>query len=291
MSFGWLRAACRLTLTLYPEGWRVRYGPELEEVLDQRAVTPFTLLDLAASALHAHRHPELAPTEVLSMSARQRTSVISILVATVIFSVAWAAVLSVRDPLPPWLVATEHHADLGLIIGVVQLAGAAALLAILVGGLVLLASATIRSRAARGTTRPLGLALLSFAAFLGLLAAAGLGLFEPLNAAVGSGPSSLVWVFALLGCVVAGVVGVAGAVRQTAPDPAALRLSLVLGWAGVVAMAFAAIGSLWLIVAVSTEAPDVAAPPLPVILLAAAAGWAAASLRHVRYVTPRPLGS
>lgn len=89
MNSGWLRAICRLALALYPEGWRVRYGLELEEILSHSAVTPFTLLDLTVSALDAHRHPELAPREVLSMNARQRSSLISILVATVVFAAAW----------------------------------------------------------------------------------------------------------------------------------------------------------------------------------------------------------
>jgi Transcriptional regulator PadR-like family len=87
----------RTVLVLYPEGWRERYGAELDEPLDHQRVTPFTLLDLTAIAVYAHRHPELAPVEVLSMSARHRPSTISFLVATVVFTVGWAAVLSVRE--------------------------------------------------------------------------------------------------------------------------------------------------------------------------------------------------
>lgn len=277
-----LRAACRLVLALYPEGWRVRYGPEIDELLEHRRVTPFTLLDLAASALHAHRHPELAPTEVLSMSARQRSTVISVLVATIIFVVGWAAVLSVRDPLSPWLAAADRHPDLRWAVGTVQLAGASAILAVLAGGLVLLASASLRGGEAAGSSaRGLGLAGVAFAGFIALLAAAGLGLVTPLNAAIGTGPASLVWGLALLACVAVGVMGIARAVRQAAPDPTAVRVALLLGQVGTAGMAVAALGSLWLALAVSAEASDIGAPMLPVIVLAVTAGWTGAALRRI----------
>ena len=277
-----LRAACRLVLALYPEGWRARYGPEIDEALEHRGVTPFTLLDLAASALYAHRHPELAPTEVLSMSARQRSSVISVLAATIVFAVGWAAVLSVRDPLPPWLAAADRHPDLRLAVGAVQAAGALAILAVLAGGLVLLGSASLRGGEAAGrSARGLGLAGVAFAGFIALLAAAGLGLVTPLNAAIGTGPASLVWGVALLACVAVGVIGSARAVRQAAPDPTALRVALLIGQVGAAAMALAALGGLWLALAVSAEASDIGAPLLPVIVLTVAAGWTGAALRRV----------
>lgn len=282
-----LRAACRLVLALYPEGWRLRYGSELDELLDHRPITPFTLLDLAASALDAHRHPDLAPTEVLSMSARQRSSAVSILVATVVFAAAWAAVLSVRDPLSPWLAATDRHPDLRLAVGTVQLAGAVAVLAVVAGGLLLLGSASLRARSVVGSGRHLGLALLAFAAFLALLAAAALGVIEPLNAAIGPGTASLVWALALLACVVAGVAAIALALRQAAPDPTALRATILLGQVGVGAMALATVSSIWLAIAVAAEASDIGAPLPPALLLAATAGWAAVALRRIGGLTWR----
>ena len=62
-SRGWLRATAGLAPLLYPASWRTRYGAELEEALDQHRVTPFTIVDLAVSASHAHRHPELGPVD------------------------------------------------------------------------------------------------------------------------------------------------------------------------------------------------------------------------------------
>ena len=280
MNSGWLRGLCRLTLALYPEGWRVRYGPELEEVLSRNAITPFTLMDLAVSALDAHRHPGLAPSEVLSMSARQRSSLVSILVATVVFAAAWAAVLSVRDPLPAWLAAADAHPDLRLAIDAVQLGGAAAILAVLGGGFVLLGSASIRGGPASGTGRPLGDALLAFVAFLALVGVAGIGMIRPLNNAIGTGPASLLWVLALLCCILVGLVGIARAVGHAGPDQTAVRLCLFLGWFGVIAMTVAAAASLWLAVAVTLEAPDIGASILPVVSLALASGWVALALRR-----------
>lgn len=200
-----------------------------------------------------------------------------------------AAVLSVRDPLPAWLTAADGHPDLRLAIGAVQLSGAAAILAVLAGGLVLLVSASIRGGPASRTRRRLRVALLAFVAFLGLRGTAGLGLIRPLNTAIGSGPASLVWGLALLGCVGVGLVEVARAIGQAVADPTAIRLCLVMGWIGVMAMGLAAAGSLWLGVAVDLEAPEIGASILPVVPLSLAAGWAALALRRAGGFPSRPL--
>lgn len=278
---GWLRTACGVALRLYPDGWQARYGPELEDILDHHRLSAFTVLDLTLSALSAHRNPEFGITEVFSMTARMRSSIVSTLVALVIFTIAWAAVLSVRDPLAAWLAAVDLHPDLRLAVGLVQLSGAVALLGIIGGGLVLLGSASLRRDDSRpGTGRPLAAAVAAFAVFVGLLVARAVGLFAPLNTAIGAGPASALWGAGLLACVVIGVVAVARAVARSTPDPTAIRLCLVLGVVGVIGMAFTVIGSVWLSAAVTLDAPEIGAPVLLIIPMAAAAAWAAAALRR-----------
>jgi len=49
-------------LRLYPRDWRDRYGDELRDVLDTRAVDWRIRLDLARGALDAHLHPTLPPS-------------------------------------------------------------------------------------------------------------------------------------------------------------------------------------------------------------------------------------
>jgi len=44
---------------LYPRAWRVRYGDELEALLDERRPSPRDRFDLALGALDARLHPEL----------------------------------------------------------------------------------------------------------------------------------------------------------------------------------------------------------------------------------------
>lgn len=278
---GWLRAASGIALRLYPDGWQAQYGPELEDILDHRRLSAFTVLDLTLSALSAHRNPEFGITQVFSMTARLRSSIVSILIALVIFAIAWASVLSVRDPLPAWLAAVDMHPELRLAVGLVQLSGAVALLAILGGGLVLLASASLRrDDARRGTGRPLAVATAAFAVFLGLLVAAAIGLFGTLNTTIGPGPASGLWVAGLPSCVVVGVAAVARAVARSAPDPTAIRLCLILGLVGVIGMAFTVIGSVWLGAAVTLDAPEIGAPVLLIIPMVVAALWAAAALRR-----------
>jgi hypothetical protein len=51
----------RVLLAAYPRAWRERYGRELSDLLTQQRVTPTLVIDLAAGAIDARLHPELAP--------------------------------------------------------------------------------------------------------------------------------------------------------------------------------------------------------------------------------------
>lgn len=277
-----LAGPARSLIGLYPRAWRARFGDELGEVITQHDVTLFTLLDLLVGAVDAHRHPELLPAEVLSMSTRLRSSLVSILVSAVVFAVAWGAVLSVRDPLPAWLAATVAHPDFRLAIGVVQITGLVALLAIAAGGLPLLGSAL--RLAARTSDRrvvlPLAIASLAFLAFVGLFVAAVAGWVGPLGDTLGRGVASLLWAAVVLVSVAIGLAAVARAVRHAEPDARVVGLTLRVGAVAVGAMWLGVLSSLALIAAVASEAPDIGAPAAALLPMIAASSWAALALRR-----------
>ncbi len=268
---GWLRATCRLVLALYPGTWRARYGAELEEVLDQHRVTPSTVADLAASAIHAHRHPELGPAEALPMAARLHSTFGPVVLATGPFALAWAGVVTVRvrDP-RVWMFDSPRGADEA--VKVVALAGAVGLLAIMAAALLFLWSAGLRrQRQRRGVVVPLAVTALALAAFVGLLVAAA--------SAVDSTGSGALWWPALLGWTLVSA-GVAGAVAHATPDPSIVRPCIALVRLGVGAMALAVAGSVCVGAALYLEATAIGAPVIPIILMTGAVVWAAGALRR-----------
>jgi hypothetical protein len=268
---GWLRATCRFVLALYPSTWRARYGAELEDVLEQHRVTPSTVADLAVSALHAHRHPELGPMEALPMAVRLRSCLGPLLLATVAFALAWAEVVNVRVRNPRiWMILNPDGADEA--VKAVALAGAVGLLAVMAAALLFLWSARLRGgRQRRGVVAPLAITAFAFVAFVGLFAAAA--------AAIDSEASGALWRVAVPSWAVV-AVGVARAVAHASPDPGILRPCITLVRLGVGAMAFAVVGSVCVGAALSLEAPAIGAPILPIMLMAGAVVWAAAVLRR-----------
>ena len=270
-SQGLLRAASRLVLAVYPAAWRDRYGAELEDVLDQHRVTPSTVADLAASALRAHRHPELGPVGALPTAGGVRSSLGPVLLAAVAFALGWAEVVNLRVRNPrAWMFANPGGADEGL--KVVALAGAAGLLAVMAAALLVLWSARLRrGRQRRDLVAPLAVTALALAAFAALFAAAA--------GAIDSAASGALWWPALLGWASVSTI-VMWEVGRATPDPGVLHPRLALMRLGVGAMALAVAGSVLVGVAVVLEAPAIGAPVLPITLMAGAVVWAAAALRR-----------
>ncbi len=271
-SRGWLRATAGLVLLLYPASWRTRYRAELEEALDQHRVTPSTIADLAMSAIHAHRHPELGPVDSLAMAERLRSSLASMLLATVAFALAWAEVVNVRVRNPRiWMFDGPNGGAEA--VKAVALAGAVGLLAVMAAALLFLWSARLR----RGRQRLRVVALLAGTA---LALAAFAGLFAAGASAIDSTASGALWWPSLLGWAVVST-GTAVAVAHETPDPRVLRPCTTLVRLGVGSMALAVAGGVLLGAALSLEAPSIGAPVLPIMLMAGAVVWAAAALRRV----------
>jgi WD40 repeat protein len=77
VSAGWLS---RVLVGCHPRRWRVRYGEEMLDVLDQHRPTARTVASLAASVLSTHVDPAYR-SEVLSMPRLRRAALISAAVA------------------------------------------------------------------------------------------------------------------------------------------------------------------------------------------------------------------
>lgn len=271
---GWIGGTCRVILGLYPSGWRARYGAELEDVLDQHQITVRTVVDLALGAVDAYRHPELGPAEVLPPSERLRSGFGSMLLASVVFGLAWVAILSVRLRAVPGRASDlQNHPDLGLAIALVQVAGAISLLAIMAGAVASVAAVSVgQGRQPRRLAPSIGVALLASTAFIGLGRAAGAGMEN-------RGNSGLLLLLAVLAWAVGAAV-LMRMIEHGAPDQAHFRLGMRLGRLGVLGMAVTVAGSIWLGTAVSLEVPTMGAEVVPILPMAIAAAWAASALRR-----------
>jgi hypothetical protein len=63
----------RWLVRLYPKRWRMRYGDELEAMLEQTPSSPRIVLDLVAGALDAHLNPQLTSEGALMHNPFART--------------------------------------------------------------------------------------------------------------------------------------------------------------------------------------------------------------------------
>jgi hypothetical protein len=281
---GFLRATCGLVLVAYPASWRARYSVELEDVLDQHRLTLSTIVDLAMGAIDAHRHSELGATEMVSSSGRLRSSFVSLLLANLVFALAWAAVLSVRLRSSIGHVNDlQNHGDISHAISLVQVGGAISLIAI-VASAMLAASAT-RRRGQHGgdLALPLGVALVASAAFLLLARLAGFGMENLADGGQLVLLAVLVWAL--------GAACLVRLIGAQAPDPTFLRRGLTLGRIGLIGMAVTLGGSVLLTVTVSLEAPSMGAEILPIFPMAVAVAWAAAAAHRAKGPKPKaPVG-
>lgn len=281
---GFLRASCGLILAAYPASWRARYGAELADVLDQHRLTLSTIVDLAFGALDARRHSELGASEMVSGSGRLRSSFVSLLLASVVFALAWAAVLSVRlrssighaNDL-------QNHVDIGRAISLVQVAGAISLVAILAGAVLVAAATRPYGKRHGELVLTVGVGLAISATFVGLARMAGAGMEN-----LGEGGQLL------LLAVVVWAVGAGCVVRMIGaqtPQPTFFRRGVTLGRIGLIGMAVTLGGSVLLTVSVALGAPSMGAEILPIFPMAFAGTWAAAAVHRATDTKPRaPVG-
>jgi hypothetical protein len=258
-------------LRLYPRAWRDRYGTEVTQLLQRHRVTLWTALDLLLGAFDAHVHPDLLPGRLTSMAHRIRTGEIAVFCAFVLFSLAWLPLTLVRDPLPVWKAAIGIHPDLLTMLDLLDLAGLIATLAVVVGGVPILASALLQAARLRQWRL-----LMLFA--IPLLAVALLAVFAvlalPASRARQSGapsapltPLAVVLQISLLLLLLVAIAGstaaVAAAVARSNVGARLLRFALLPAGVATVALAGGLLASLALTGLIFTEAPQVGFwPPL-----------------------------
>jgi hypothetical protein len=285
-------ALTRAALRLYPRAWRERYADEVLALLESHPVTLWTVLDVLLGAVDAHLRRDLLPERLTAMAHRLRTSEIAIFAAFVLFCVAWLPLRLVRDPLPIWAAAVAAHPELLAALTILDLAGIVAIVAILVGGLPILASAFGQAIA----TRRWGVLAL-FA--IPLAAAAALVIYW-LAAVPASGarqssapdaPLTPLAVVLQLGLVVVLLLAIGGsataiaaAIGRSELRAGVLKFALLPAGIATAALALGLLGALALTIFIFTEAPQVSSwPPLHVadlLVMLAAAVLAAVALRR-----------
>jgi hypothetical protein len=130
-------------LALYPAAWRARYAREVGSLLSEHPASLWTVLDLVLSAIDAHLHPDYLPEGVLSMTSRLRSSAIAVWCAFAVFALGYLILGRETDPRPPFNAVAQTHADVALAWQIQSASATLAVLALLVGGLPILAAALV----------------------------------------------------------------------------------------------------------------------------------------------------
>jgi hypothetical protein len=285
-------AWARRLLQLYPAAWRERYGAEVAAVLQQHRVSLWTVVDVLVGALDAHLHPNLLPGRLISMPHRLRSSEIVVFCAFVLFCVAWLPLRLVRDPLPVWEAAVRAHPELLTTLGLLDVAGLVATLAILAGGVPILLTALGQAIAARRW----GLLLLFAVPLLAVLALIVYWLVAvPASTARQSdapaAPLTPLAVALQLGLLVLLLLAVGGsaaaiatAIGRSSFSVRLLRFVLVPATVTTAALAVGLVAGVALSALIFVEAPQVGSwPPLHIadaLLMLAAAALSGAALRR-----------
>jgi len=120
---------------LYPRAWRARYEEEIVTLLDQQHTSLKGGVDLVRGAVDAHLHPHFVTGRRPSMAARLRTSASAVFCAYVGFALAYGFLQKLADPQAPFDAVAAAHTEVGIAFTAIVAGFAAALLAILTGGL------------------------------------------------------------------------------------------------------------------------------------------------------------
>ncbi len=197
------------------------------------------------------------------MAHRIRTSEITIFVAFVLFSVGWLSLRFVRDPLPVWEHVTQAHPGLLVALDTLDVAGIVSTLAILAGGLPLLASALLGAARTRrwnivllfavpvvAVAALVGYALLAQSYWAQRQSAAPDAPLTPLAVILQFG-----FLLALVVVVVASTAAVAGAIGRSEVSERALRFALLPGGIATVAMGVGLVAGLALLALIVGQAP------------------------------------
>lgn len=284
------RAVMRRALRFYPAVWRARYQEEMLQVIEAFPVTPWTVADFLLGALDARLHPDLVPGRIITMIQRVRTSLITIFCAIVLFSLAWAGLYQVKDPLPSWEAATLRYPAIASAFEIEQGMGVIVFLALLIGGAPLLFTALCD--AFRHRMKVLALFLIPILAIAGIGAFAIFALGASMTKVTPGDPNSplaplaviLQFVLLLLLTILSagGTAAIALVVARTSVDARFLRFALLLAAIATAAMAAGLVAAVALTALSYQDAPQLAPGEIAfcAILMLVAVALAIAALRR-----------
>lgn len=286
-------------LWLYPRVWRVRYQEEMVVLLEQHSLTLWTLADLVLGAVDAHLHRSLLPTEVFTMTQRIRTSANAILVAFLLFFMAWVMVPFIADAPGAWNTATASHPEIGYALAAFQVGGGVAVLALLGGGLPLLVAMVrqaLRERR-RDLLWRLATPLVLAVVLVGYSFVAQPNWWHRQPGSAHDLVGSPVWIrlsFFVLAFLIGAVStwALTSAATRSQPSEGIIRFTIIPGMLVALAICVCLAALLTLTILVFAEAPTLAGPwylMLSFLLLLLGACWIAGAA-VIRMVTPAKQG-
>ncbi len=252
----------RGTLRLYPLAYQRRYGEEMRALLEDSPPRARTVLNLLGGAARAHLRPADAPAGMVDAGERVRASTSGVLLCWVFFAAAgFGYYKSTEDA--PFSAAGHAHPllrDAHLVVQVLAVIGS---LAVVIGALPLIVSALVRARRDPALRRTVALAFLPVIAFGALTAVViAIAHAQPPNHTSDAGYAmSVVWGIAGLACGTACVLGCRAALFSTPASAARLRAALAAATLVTVAMLAIAIATAVYAIALTADAPRVAAAP------------------------------
>jgi hypothetical protein len=158
------RRLARAALRLYPLGYRRRYGPEIEALLEDSPAGAMTVLDLVRGAIVAHARPAATATAALSPGERVRSSSSAILACWIAFAAAGLGFYKTTEG-AAFSRAGDAHIALGGSHLAIQVLAALASAAIVAGALPLVLAALRQLPRHRAARRATGLAAGAVALF------------------------------------------------------------------------------------------------------------------------------
>jgi hypothetical protein len=158
-------------LVLFPWAWRERYETEMRTLLTEQRIRPRTLCDLIRAAIDAHLHPNGVVRPPFAQMRNTAGAAVCAWIAFVVCGSAFAKLTEDR----PFTAAGGAHPLLGGTRFAITLLAALSLLAVLLGGALLIAEVVLEAWSERrrpllwAACAPLG-AIVVFAAATGVLA-------------------------------------------------------------------------------------------------------------------------
>ncbi len=254
------RCLARLTLNLYPLGFRRRYGEEMRALLDDGPTRLSTSLDLLRGAFAAHVRPPNGLADCVELRDRLRASTSGVLACWVAFAAAGFGFYKTTED-SPFSAAGRAHPVLGTAHVAVQLLAIVASCAVVAGALPLVAAALAGARRRPDLRRLVSLPILAvvvFAALTGLLVwiASSPSAHHVSNAAHGA---FIAWILAGLACGAVCAVASRKALFAVSVDPRRLTSALACGTLVTAAMVAIALAAALYAIALQLDASHLAA--------------------------------